>query len=1156
MTTKIGPVIKVDGYKEYTTEMNNIIKQAKELKSEMGLLESTFNKEGKTLQQNREQRNLLTQQIENQSKKLETQREHLAKAEEALRKEGLSEDEVKAKTQALTTEINNTETALNKMKSQLQSLPNDLEYVGQKMQSTGDKISNAGQKMSSIGQSITRLTAPLTALGVASIKSGAEFDAGMSNVQAVMNTTQEGLEELRDTALKWGESTKYTATEVSDALYYMGLAGWSSEEAIASIGGVLNLASAGNLDLARTSDIVTDAMTAMGYSASEVVNGISNAEHFANVLAGTMSNTNTTVDLLGESFKYVAPVAGTLGYNIEDLATALGLMANNGIKGSTAGTTLRNILTNMSKPTDEMSQAMEALGVSLDDGQGNMLSFYEVMKELRSGFGDLRSSLVAGDDGLLDSIAELDNALEEGSLSEEEYEQALDSLIGTTLGAEQAEKARYASMLAGKRGMSGLLAIVNATDEEFEGLVDTLYGVDEAFDGVGYATGMAETQLDNLKGDWTKLTSAFGTSKIVISDIANGALRNLVQKLTDLVVKFNNLDPVMQKQIVKWGAIAVASGPVLAIGGELVTMFGDLTKKLGTGVEKIGTFTKALSSGQGVMGAFTSIGLNPMALAIGATVTAIGALVVATKRAMDMHTQEMQALWGVTEAQQENIDAIKARKEAIEDMNAQTQANVDATTSEYDRIEALKDEYNQLITANGEVVKGGEERANFIKSELANALGIEISQIEELIEENGKLGASIDTLIQKQKMQAMQKAYEDEYVEAVKQSSSALRELTEAQSIQADAQTRYEEATALVIEKQAQFKKEMEETGWATVETANAYSDALEAQDIAKDSLDKATKSVYDAQTAYNDYANTIQNYEGVSAKILAEDYEGAERALSGLSNDLKHYGVVNGDELGQQYIKWEGYYLDLLSEVQSGSGKVTDAQLKEAKNMRDMALAEFMQFDEQTGKSLDSAFNNQVKSIQEGGAKTEAKLKTQGSKGTKAYDNGLKENLDGISRTSEDMANRVKKPSNIYNELYSNGAYSTQGWINGMNSKAGALAQTASGLANMALSRMKNTLGIASPSKEFMKLGEYSGEGYAIGLANELDEVSKMGLQFATSSLQGFSGGSTMTKSISAPISVNVNVNGSVDNAQDLATTIANEINNQIIRKEAVFNG
>lgn len=450
--------------------------------------------------------------------------------------------------------------------------------LGKGLTTVGDKIAGAGKTLT------TGLTVPIGTAVASAVKFGAEFDKGMSNVAAVSGATTEEFGKMREAAISWGEKTVYTATEASDALYYMGLAGWGANESIAGLGPVLNLAAAGDLELGRTSDIVTDAMTSMKLAAGELnKDGIENTIHFTNSLAAAMSNSNTDVDQMGEAFKYVAPLAGSLGYDINDLSLALGLMANVGVKGSQAGTGLRQALKNLIDPTDEAQAAMDKYGVSLFDDTGKAKDMRTFMEELRGTFGDLSVDIY-------DSNGELKSA-----------EQIMEE-YGHSLPTTQQEKLNAIVEIFGTRALPGILGIIEQGDDKFTDLADAIDGSDEAFvkyngdimpmkealekfgDNVydttkgfeilGAAEGMAQIQMDNLQGDWIRFTSALGTSKIMISDLVKDSLRGFVQKLTELVQRFNSLDDAQKKHILKIAAIIAAIGPLLFVFGKTVAGIG------------------------------------------------------------------------------------------------------------------------------------------------------------------------------------------------------------------------------------------------------------------------------------------------------------------------------------------------------------------------------------------------------------------------------------------------------------------------------------------------------------------------------------------------------------------------------------------------------
>ena len=307
----------------------------------------------------------------------------------------------------------------------------------------------ASKGAAAISASLTAVSTAVIGGGTAAVKVGSSFESAMDKVSAISGSTGDDLAALTDKAKKMGATTKFSATESAEALQYMAMAGWKTKDMLDGVSGVMSLAAADGLDLATTSDIVTDALTAFGLRAKD-------STHFADVLAKASSSANTNVSMLGESFKYVAPLAGTMGYSVEDVSVALGLMANASVKGSMAGTSLKTALANLSAPTKNMKQVMDQYKLSMTDANGKALPLIDVIKELREKFSDLSES----------------------------------------------EQTAAASTLFGKEAMSGMLAIINASDSDFTKLIDNITHAD------GAAESMAETMQDNLQGQITILKSS------------------------------------------------------------------------------------------------------------------------------------------------------------------------------------------------------------------------------------------------------------------------------------------------------------------------------------------------------------------------------------------------------------------------------------------------------------------------------------------------------------------------------------------------------------------------------------------------------------------------------------------------------------------------
>nr|DAX38805.1 MAG TPA: minor tail protein [Caudoviricetes sp.] len=463
---------------------------------------------------------------------------------------------------------------------------NDLKVFSDKSATAGNKLRGLSSTFDSVGKSLTKtVTVPLVGIGTAAVKTAAQFDSNMSEVKAISGATGEQFTQLRNKAIEMGAKTKYSASESAQAFKYMAMAGWDTKDMLNGISGVMNLAAASGEDLASVSDIVTDAMTAFGLSADGttkvIKNGltveVSNATHFADVLSQASNKSNTNVAMMGETFKYVAPVAGALGYSVEDTAVAIGLMANSGIKASQAGTTLRTLLTNMAKPTDTMQSAMDYLGISLETTDGKMKSFSEVMQDLRKSFGQCKMPM----DTFKKKLAEIEKQHESGEITEKKYNAAVEDLTKKAYGAEGALKANLAASLAGAQGMSGLLAIVNSTDEDFQNLTDSINNCD------GVSQDMADTMNDNLNGAVTLLKSAIESALISIGDRFTPVIRKLTENITGLIEKFNGLSDEQKDQIVKWGLIVAAISPSLIVFSSVTKLLANVGQAFSFLISKI-----------------------------------------------------------------------------------------------------------------------------------------------------------------------------------------------------------------------------------------------------------------------------------------------------------------------------------------------------------------------------------------------------------------------------------------------------------------------------------------------------------------------------------------------------------------------------------------
>ncbi|MCI7304360.1 MAG: phage tail tape measure protein [Clostridiales Family XIII bacterium] len=550
-----GITIEIDG------ETKGLDKALKNVNSSIGKTQAQLKDVDKLLKLDptntellQQKHGMLSTSINETRQKLETLKNAEKQAEEQFKEGKISQEQY----EALKREIVATEEQLKKLESTAGSSNAKLAEVS----ATAGKI---GQSAQNAGKAIMPISAATAGIGVAAIKTTADFDSAMSKVQAISGATGSDFDALRAKAREMGSKTKFSATESAEAMSYMAMAGWKTEDMLQGLDGIMNLSAADGLDLATTSDIVTDGLTAFGLSAND-------SSHFADVMAASASNANTNVSMLGESFKYVGPVAGAMNYSIEDTSLALGLMANSGVKASQAGTALRTLMTNMAKPTENMEKAMDDLGISLTDSQGNMKSFKDVMLNLRKGFS----------------------------------------------GLSEDQQAQYAATIAGKEGMSGLLAIVNASDADFNKLSESIGNAD------GAAEKMAKVMQNNLSGQLTILKSALQELAISIGDQLMPIIKLIVSGIQGFINMLNNAPGPVKTLISVLLVLIAAAGPVLMLFGKLAFAISNITALMST-VTFASKITGAIGViGKAVSGLFSLIMAHPVI----AVITAIIAIVV------------------------------------------------------------------------------------------------------------------------------------------------------------------------------------------------------------------------------------------------------------------------------------------------------------------------------------------------------------------------------------------------------------------------------------------------------------------------------------------------------------------------------------------------
>lgn len=769
---------------------------------------------------------------------------------------------------------------------------------------------------------------------------GKSFEAGMSEVQAISGASGKDLKALTDKAKEMGATTKFSATQSAEAMKYMAMAGWKTKDMVSGLGGVMNLAAASGEDLGTVSDIVTDALTAFGLKAQD-------SGHFADVLAKASSNSNTNVSMMGETFKYVAPLAGAMKYSVEDTATAIGLLANAGIKGSQAGTSLRSMMTRMVKPSKETAKAMKELGLEVVNSDGSMKPLRQTMTELRQKFSGLSES----------------------------------------------QKSSKAASIAGQEAMSGLLAIVNASDEDFNKLtkaIDNSSGaakkqadtMNQNLQGALYELGSAAEAVgielySHIKKPLTKVVMAGATQvRGLASVVKKNKIKNLVDPSTVETVKaLGNVAKTVggaglkvlgaTAKVAGGGvkiladnldkAIPLAAGLAAAVGGYkayqqatvAVQALSGAYKTL-TAMEKANAITLVASQG-GLTGLQTVVGIftGKVSLATAAT-GAFNTVCAALGGPVGLAVLGVTALGGAMLAHSIlTVNASKKEDAMVEKIKASTKARKEYTKSLQDskkqRAEDIQDANWQGAQADGLASKlralmAVEKKSAGQKAQIKTI----VQQLNEIYpdlnlkydQEKDKLNkstAAIEKNIEAQKQLALAKAYGAQMADVAKEQVQTESKLAKATDERAEAKKRLSEADKLVADAEKHGKIDPT-TGQNTdlVKALSEQNKASQAFTAADENVRKYKQSLSELgqefdllgqkQVSETNYATFLQNIDKIcaEAKIKAKDVP--ESVKAGIKEGA-YTNPASGDEL-KSLIKLDG----LMQEAKSQGVKVPAA--------------------------------------------------------------------------------------------------------------------------------------------------------------------------------------------------------------------------------------
>lgn len=845
-----GITIEINGD---TVGLNNALKNVntsiKATQSSLKDVERLLKLDPKNVELLRQKQEYLSKAVEETRNKLQALKDAEQQVQQQFAEGKISQEQYGA----LQREIAETEQELRRLEEQAQQANNSMQTISQ----VGERFQEVGGKITAAGQALMPLSLAAAGVGAAAIKITADFDEAMSKVSAISGATGDDFDKLRAKAREMGAETKFSATESAQAFTYMAMAGWDTEKMLNGISGVMSLAAADGLDLATTSDIVTDAMTAFGLKAEE-------SGHFADVLAKGSSSANTNVSMLGESFKYVAPLAGALGYSVEDTTVALGLMANAGIKGSQAGTSLKSALSRLTKPVGQVRAVMDEYNISITNSDGSMKSLSQIMDMLRTNLGGLGA----------------------------------------------AQQAAAATTLFGKEAMAGMLTIINASEEDYNNLTEAIANAD------GTAKKMADTMQQNLNGQITILKSGLEEAAISIGDALMPLIQGLVAAVQGWVTWFNSLNDTTKSMIAIIGLLVAALAPLLVVIGTLITSVGTIMTAIPAMMTAFAAFSAA---GGPVLLAVAAVGL--LVAALGSASDSTEKYKEKAKQLTDTE-QEMVDSIGLLK---EEYDSMEGRRQAaIEGISSESDytrslfAELQSITAENGRVQEGYEEraafiLGELSSALGqEYTMTGDQIDNYKEmSESLENLILQKQAKAVLDAEEEKYTAAIKN--QTEAFMEYQKA-QTAVNELSTQISQAKADETAAQNDLNNALETSKWIHDGVDPKITKARQSLEEARGTT----QGYEEKLKE-------LNNTLQSAEDMYTSYN---ATIQNYEGLSASIISGDTEKIGVSLEMLKNNFQTAETGTRDSLIRQTATLQEQLTNMQAAVNSGAPGITQAQV------------------------------------------------------------------------------------------------------------------------------------------------------------------------------------------------------------------------------------
>lgn len=1006
--------------------------------------------------------------------------------------------------------------------------------VAERTQQMNDNFSAANIVIANlVTEAIKKLANELVDLSKQVIETGSGFEDSVKGLASILQESSDSyvIRDLADYFEELGTQSAYSATEIAKNAQILANAGYESDQIKDSIKIIGELAAGTGEDFETMANIVVDGLAAFGMSSQE-------ATRFSDALAKSAISSNTNITQIGEAFKYVGAVAGTMGYSVESVGVAMGAMANQGVKASNAGTTLRSIISRLATNTSKARDSIEELGISFFDADGNA----------RPLIGSL------GADGLAGTADDTTGVLDE--------------LRDAMAGMNDEQKSTIEKAVAGQRGLAGLAAIVNTSTDDWNKLKQ------EVQECNGTVEQMAETRLDSYSGDVKKLKNQWEQTASTMYQEVEPSLRKVVRALTNLM-KTDFFKKDVKKIASGFGdalekvaditsdlnpatIAAVANLAKMATTFAATTITINKTSKVISGVVDTGkglgslfsllktTTSEATSVTSGFSGVLSVLGNNMglVATGVGLATAAVVGMVAGLKDAQEIHMEEMNALYGLNDATKETIENVNSLSESYVSLQESSTQNALAITNEYGYYEQLAAEYDSIKVKGDAITTSDQQRADTILNVLSQALGIEKTQLEEQITTEGNLTNAIAQTIEMKKADALLTVYQDQYADAIQKVSEATQYQTELLATRQEQQGKVNALTDQATALHNLLSDSENLTSEKAKELSDKYSEVLGALTIAQNGLKSTDDALATNKATLENSQATISNYEALVGAAASGSAEQVESAVNKMTGNFKTANDASYESLYKQTQNYKTQWQTAKTEYESGSRTVTKSQVDMYKNLYDMSKTET----DKARKQMREYGKNQSKGAKEG-------IEDERPALVRATEESARKSNSGYA-----SAAGVHSPSTIWRQY---GVYQAQGAINGLDSMQWRVAAAASRLASAANNAYRRKLDINSPSKVMYQNGVWTAEGAIEGMDSQIVEIAKKGREMAqvlNDSVSGYidSGSLNTThnydnSTYSPYVVINITQRDGED-ANTLAKRVSEIINNDVDRKRAAW--